>query len=729
MNTWLATCVVWLTPQCQGKVLEIQSAQFDERIMKGKWLVAFVADYCGDCEAFFPDFEAAEAQIKDASMEGGRVRLALVDIKEAPGLEKRFSVKGLPHLMYVDEGQVAVYDGELDPKSIVDYTLGPKKLAPAPKEQASKVLSLSESTFDDALAKLPDARWFIEFYAPWCGHCKKLAPEWEDMAEDASVNATTVAIAKVDATESQALGARFGVQGYPSLKLVHQGNVWNYDGPRMKKPMLSFLNGPLPSGESSPLPPPLPKESSVVVLTDENFDAITKASDPVELSNQVWFVEFYAPWCSACKEFNVTWETLAGQFTAAGLDDTIHICKVDATTNPLLKERIKITGYPTLVLFTEGRMYEFKGSERTVANLRVYAEGTYSSFGKRGKLVPRSIDQPEYSEELLEADSNVLTLNDTTFESVTHATSGSDRGIWLVDFYEPWCSHCKGVTHTAHLYLDVCLSCAYLGFPYFLVLAPKFSEAADLLNNFGEEELHLAKVVASDAPMMAARFEVTSYPQLILLADGRAYPYEGAREVSDMLTFIRGGFVAAQSKPIPFVPGQETMVQIAFDDNLDEIIDIKSGNTYFLEFFADSCPACHDMEAVWETVATQLRDKVTFVSLNTPLNPLSSFRFRIGRYPSLYLIHDGWMYPHNGTRTVKSLKQFALREGNIWHEAEMLAQPWPKPLSQSQRWEAMVAEVANDAARVWNLDPVCLPPLIHVLPAFLGSPTLLSSEL
>ena len=56
--------------------------------------------------------------------------------------------------------------------------------------------------------------WFIKFYAPWCGHCKRLAPTWEEVATELKGQ---VNVAKVDVTENRALGKQFGVKGFPTL--------------------------------------------------------------------------------------------------------------------------------------------------------------------------------------------------------------------------------------------------------------------------------------------------------------------------------------------------------------------------------------------------------------------------------------------------------------------------------------------------------------------------------
>jgi len=59
---------------------------------------------------------------------------------------------------------------------------------------------------------------FVEFYAPWCGHCKKLAPDYEIVGDAFAKFSSQAVIAKVDADAHKELGTRFGVSGFPTLK-------------------------------------------------------------------------------------------------------------------------------------------------------------------------------------------------------------------------------------------------------------------------------------------------------------------------------------------------------------------------------------------------------------------------------------------------------------------------------------------------------------------------------
>lgn len=83
---------------------------------------------------------------------------------------------------------------------------------------------------------------FIKFYAPWCGHCKKLAPTWAELGEEFSDD-NEVVIAQMDCTANKDSCGKHDVKSYPTLMAFHNGKMMKqYKGPRDSDSLIDWVD-------------------------------------------------------------------------------------------------------------------------------------------------------------------------------------------------------------------------------------------------------------------------------------------------------------------------------------------------------------------------------------------------------------------------------------------------------------------------------------------------------
>ncbi|VVC95232.1 unnamed protein product [Leptidea sinapis] len=109
------------------------------------------------------------------------------------------------------------------------------------KASEEDVLELTDADFESVIAQHETA--LVMFYAPWCGHCKRLKPEYAVAAGILKSDDPPVALAKVDCTEGgKSTCEKFSVSGYPTLKIFRKGELsQEYNGPRESNGIVKYM--------------------------------------------------------------------------------------------------------------------------------------------------------------------------------------------------------------------------------------------------------------------------------------------------------------------------------------------------------------------------------------------------------------------------------------------------------------------------------------------------------
>ncbi|KAL8166833.1 hypothetical protein V2J09_008332 [Rumex salicifolius] len=108
-----------------------------------------------------------------------------------------------------------------------------------PSVEEKDVVALNGSDFADFIAK--NKYVMVEFYAPWCGHCQSLAPEYAAAATELKAEDAQVVLAKVDATAESKLADEYKVEGFPTIYFFADGEQKTYNGHRNKEAIVAWL--------------------------------------------------------------------------------------------------------------------------------------------------------------------------------------------------------------------------------------------------------------------------------------------------------------------------------------------------------------------------------------------------------------------------------------------------------------------------------------------------------
>ncbi|EDW11320.1 protein disulfide-isomerase A6 homolog [Drosophila mojavensis] len=225
-------------------VAELSGENFDSTVLQDDaiWVVQFYAPWCSYCHALVPEYKQLAKALK------GVVKLGVINGERNSELSAAYEVQGFPMIKIfgVDKKNPVNFFGPRTAIAIAESAMaeikkqikgvigGEDPETPPAKDSIcmdSDVIELQPNDFKEQVLKSQDI-WLVEFYTPWCPHCKSLAPEWIKVAKELKGK---FKVGAVDASAHSELAAEYKVQGYPTIFYIpaqteHAADAIEYKG-------------------------------------------------------------------------------------------------------------------------------------------------------------------------------------------------------------------------------------------------------------------------------------------------------------------------------------------------------------------------------------------------------------------------------------------------------------------------------------------------------------------
>jgi len=457
----------------------------------------------------------------------------------------------------------------------------------------SKVVVLTKDNFDKVVNEAETC--LVKFYAPWCGHCKHLAPEYIKAAEILEKDGEGVILAEVDATVETDLANRFEVHGYPTLYVFHKGVKSEYKGPREADGIVKYMRaqaGPAAKAlaDAEALEKFLAREDDVkfVAFTKES-SSVGKTFNKAANTLRENFLFGIAPATAERTDKIVAFRNFAAEekeVVYAGKEDPEELRKwIQEVSVPLagLYDFSKKDRYGALPIFfvyskvsaendPAGLRYilnrlrpvakEFQGKLHFVAADRSDPNFMEMNLDKEQKFQIAIVD----GEKLYKSDLTTLKKEDLKAfaqlfvdgkaelyiksEEVPAAAKAGEVQVvvgktfeemvtktetdTMIVAYAPWCGHCKA-------------------------LLPTWEKLAEKYNVDGSN-VRIAKIDAT-SNFVPGAFEVRGFPSIFFVPAGKGdkpQKYDGNREMEDFEKYIKK-HATKNSKPLSFTEDKKEL--------------------------------------------------------------------------------------------------------------------------------------------------------------------------
>ena len=200
-------------------IFEANDNNFDEILNKSDIVVVdFWANWCAPCKSFAPIFEELAKEYE------WKATFAKVDVDTNFMLATKYNIQGIPTVMIFKDKKPYQTIVGIKPKEEYEKIIN-NLLNPNDKKQMTETSNIINvkgvEEFTQAIENNKDKLIIADFWAPWCGPCRMLAPTLEKLAEEYA-DKIAVIKANVDEMENQPLAMQFQVSSIPTIAFIKE---------------------------------------------------------------------------------------------------------------------------------------------------------------------------------------------------------------------------------------------------------------------------------------------------------------------------------------------------------------------------------------------------------------------------------------------------------------------------------------------------------------------------
>lgn len=503
-------------------------------------------------------------------------------------------------------------------------------------EQAEgDVLVLDEANFESTVASYENGL-LVEFFAPWCGHCKKLAPEYKKAATHLKRETEgQVRLAMVDATEEKELAEQYGVRGFPTLKFF-RGDAKapsDYGGGRTERDIVAYMK--------KKTSPPVK-----LVVDGGELEAELKAAgsggDDLVLVGG-FFEDVEGP------------EAKTFERAALALDDLNFVSSADYR----LADEVHAP--------PKGQAWPATGETgAAVANSVVVFKG----FDERRDVLP--LDASTTVDTIVDFVGAVATprVMDFSQERTTQMFKGPIK-LHMLTFYDPKAAYAEELRETLERLADV-----HRG-QLLHILVPQAEDR--VLSYFGVDKKDLPRTVLSDVRVEGAMKKYLFSPSASAVAGGGGGGAALKAHRFDDLSAFERAYFSGELKPD--LKSEEDKaanlrgkVKVITGKTFERDV-LRSGRDVLLEFYAPWCGHCKALAPTWDELgdsfasakpqgtkprAGALDDPVWIAKMDATANEVDHPDVVVKGFPSIFFFPADGAKPvrYDGGREAKDFADF-----------------------------------------------------------------------